>query len=618
MKRFKDYLNEKLTKYGFIETEEGEILPEKEKFLCENTYHMRSGKKERMVKKYGAERLGDAIIRKYGKNPNDMEYSLMVTYADVNTSKELGMRLRDWRTGKSEPKETITYVSLGVAIGMDQQELKEMLMNYDDMQLYCLELEDAMFLAVINPEIRQEGRLTFSSFLRCREELRQRIDETFTETRKDRKGNTVEVKRRRDDVSREMDRHSNTRPIALELENITSYNQFTDLIMRNAFIFFYGTATVAREIEEVWNSKGWNLSLSEYLKKYYPEKRIAFQKSKERLRGIGRDWLIDFCLCLYFDEDDINQVLHRAKMRILEPESAELYFDRYHRRKSWENVQRTADAQIKRGNVNPIYRKNALKFGELRRLPWRQRVALAICLGECLLEAQQPRTVTGRDDENRADSHEEPGAWLILADVGQILNVYISDNSKKRFLMEWEKEVGQEHREAMKHWKEELKKPYHTIMERYRNERDGIWTMCWEKEKPYSWKDLKVFLWVFPLYQSYVCPYYEKETEKSPLRVLEVCSEYFYAAVLFSLFTGRVYSGCAVEDKRDFNRAAAEIMSEGRGDAKPLVRLLARCFEDYLFTSRTKGAVDYVEGPDGMRYDLEELVSLLKHATGCD
>lgn len=425
-----------------------------------------------------------------------------------------------WLKG-SMPSSREIYVTLGLAFEMDLQEINHVLLEtYMGYGLYCKNIEDALWIAMIN------GLFPIDRF----EEVKLKVEEIL-------------ISREEEETGRRLD----TMDLWVILSEALSLDQFYDIIKRYREEFRDGVKKFGQCMEEVIEEEyGYYEKASWFLRDIgLLHCEAQFSKIRAGKAIVTREWLLRFCIALQPSLSSIEKLLAKAQMEPLGVTPSEIILEmisRYHSdslansQEIWCMIESVAAKLREKGyEINDDLCR---KYDSAYQIPYQQKWLFSICLGKELMACQKRRDY----------GYEKLGYCrytftdrILFEDLNRIKK---GQDFKKEALKLWD-----EH-----HSKPELSyKPVLTVPKGY--QADAL--------------DLEKF-------EAYC--YMRKPSRLT--RDFIMNDIYFYCALLYSLWTGKCWTG-------DFEEEHRRELS----DALVRCRIQGESFIDILVRNLTPGAV---------------------------
>lgn len=383
------------------------------------------------------------------------------------------------------------YISLGMAFEMNVQQInKQLLEVYMGTGLYCKNVEDALWIAVVNRLFSLEEM----------EQVRVEIEAMFE---------------KEDDEEENWDGRSIlTSDLWGELSRVRTKEQFFDIIRTHKVEFIDGNKQFGKCLMEVIEEEyGYFDKATEFLSDIgCLHCEAQFSKIRAGKAVVTRDWLLRFCISLQTSYESIEKLLEKAQMEPLGITPVEIVIEMVAKTRSnqlknsqevWINIEEACDKLQSLGyNMDE---EIGNKYNTAASLTLEQKVVFSVLIGYQLLKAKREK------------------------DYGYQKNEYIRYQNVDRLLFEelnrWKKNTT--FKKLMKE-KEEIGVKIKEECEKYQME-----CLTWKKEKMAD-----------PFLLEKFCDYcYLAKPEKNSKDILRN-DIYFYTALLYSIFSGR----CFVKD----------------------------------------------------------------------
>lgn len=278
-----------------------------------------------------------------------------------------------WLRG-SMPSSREIYVTLGMAFDMDLEEINHVLLeNYMGYGLYCKNIDDALWIALIN------GLFTIDSFEQVREHIEQLLEKNEDE---------------------EETRSLATMDLWLMLSEAKTLDEFYQLIIDYRDEFRDGARKFGQCLEEVieeeygyYDKAAWFLRDIGCL-----HCEAQFSKIRAGKAVVTREWLLRFCIALQPTYESIEKLLAKAQMAPLGITPAEVIIEMIARYKSgsvansqeiWVMIESAAQRLREKGYE--IEEDLCRKYNSIYELPALQKWWFSFCIGKQLLENEGRR-----------------------------------------------------------------------------------------------------------------------------------------------------------------------------------------------------------------------------------
>ena len=270
-----------------------------------------------------------------------------------------------WLKG-SMPSSREIYVTLGIAFEMNLDEINHILLeNYMGYGLYCKNIDDAMWIAVIN------GLFPIHNY----PEVKERIEEIMLE-----------------DVP-EDHRSLDTVDLWTLLAEAASLNEFYGIIREYRADFREGALRFGQCLEEVireeygyYDKAAWFLRDIGCL-----HCEAQFSKIRAGKAIVTREWLLRFCIALQPSLESIEKLLAKAQMAPLGITPTEMIIEMIAKYKAdslansqevWMLIESAADSLRKKGYE--VDEDLSRKYNSVYELPASQRWWISVCIGKQL------------------------------------------------------------------------------------------------------------------------------------------------------------------------------------------------------------------------------------------
>ncbi|MDO5146321.1 MAG: hypothetical protein Q4D60_04900 [Eubacteriales bacterium] len=277
-----------------------------------------------------------------------------------------------WLKG-SMPSSREIYITLGMAFEMGLEEINYVLLEtYMGYGLYCKNIEDALWIALIN------GLFSIHEM----EQVKAHIEELL------------------DGPEQEEERSLATMDLWVMLSEARSLEQFYDLVQAYKEEFRDGAKRFGQCLEEVieeeygyYDKAAWmlrDIGLLHY--------EAQFSKIKAGKAVVTREWLLRFCIALQPGISSIEKLLAKAQMEPLGITPAEIIIEMIAKYKAdtvadsqkiWMMIESAATALGKRGYE--LEEDLCRKYDSVYNLPFAQKLWFSICVGQQLLENQKKK-----------------------------------------------------------------------------------------------------------------------------------------------------------------------------------------------------------------------------------
>lgn len=384
------------------------------------------------------------------------------------------------------------YISLGMAFQMDVQQInKQLLEVYMGTGLYCKNVEDALWIAVVNRLFSLEEI----------EKVRVEIEAMF--------------EREDDDEDIWDGRSIPTSDLWGELSRAKTKEQFFDIIRTHKVEFIDGNKQFGKCLMEVIEEEyGYFDKATEFLSDIgCLHCEAQFSKIRAGKAVVTREWLLRFCISLQTSYESIEKLLEKAQMEPLGITPVEIVIEMVAKTRSsqlknsqevWINIEEICDKLQSLGyNMDE---EIGNKYNSAASLSLEQKIIFSVLIGYKLLDLKREK------------------------DYGYQKNEYIRYQNVDRLLFEelnrWKKNMI---------FKQFIKRKEEKTSEDIKRECDKYQIECFISKKD---KVADTFL------LEKFCDYcYMAKPEKNSKDILRN-DIYFYTALLYSIFSGR----CFVKD----------------------------------------------------------------------
>ena len=288
-----------------------------------------------------------------------------VTYVPV-TRQAIGAWLRG-----SMPSSRDIYVTLGMAFQMNLEEINHILLeNYMGYGLYCKNIDDALWIALIN------GLFSIDSFEAVREKIEDILEENVQQD----------------------SRSLATMDLWVMLSEAGTLEEFYELIRIYKDEFRDGARKFGQCLEEVieeeygyYDKAAWFLRDIGCL-----HCEAQFSKIREGKAVVTREWLLRFCIALQPTYESIEKLLAKAQMEPLGITPAEVIIEMIARYKSnsvansqeiWIMIESAAERLRQKGYE--IEEDLCRKYNSVYELPVSQKWWFSFCIGKQLLQNEK-------------------------------------------------------------------------------------------------------------------------------------------------------------------------------------------------------------------------------------
>ncbi len=309
---------------------------------------------------YSNTSLAKKVFHKVEKKGEDT-----VRYAPV-TRQAIGA----WLKG-SKPSSREIYITLGMAFSMSLDEINyQLLETYMGYGLYCKNIDDALWIALIN------GLFSIDEM----ESVKTRIEQILEEPA-------------------EPDARSMaTMDLWVMLAQTRSLTQFYDLIRRYRDEFRDGAKRFGLCLDEVIEEEyGYYEKAAWFLRDIgCLHCEAQFSKIKAGKAVVTREWLLRFCIALQPGLESIEKLLKKAQMEPLGVTPAEIIIRMIAEYKAdsledsqkiWMMIESATAALLKKGYE--IEEDLCRKYDSVRELPASQKWWFSLCIGRQLLTNQR-------------------------------------------------------------------------------------------------------------------------------------------------------------------------------------------------------------------------------------
>ncbi len=384
------------------------------------------------------------------------------------------------------------YISLGMAFHMDVKQInKELLEVYMGTGLYCKNVEDALWIAVVNHLFPIEDI----------EHIRVEIEEMFA---------------REDDDEQLWDGRSiPTSDLWSELESAKTKEEFFNCIRMHKVEFIGGNKRFGKCLMEVIEEEyGYFDKATEFLSDIgCLHCEAQFSKIRAGKAVVTREWLLRFCISLQTSYESIEKLLEKAQMEPLGITPVEIVIEMVAKTRNnqlrnsqevWINIEEICD-KLQSMGYN-MEEEIGNKYNSADSLLLEQKVIFSALVGYKLLDLKKER------------------------DYGYQKREYIRYQNVDRILFEelnrWKKNAS---------FKQFIKREGKKTKEDIKQQCDSYQMECF-----YSKKDKTADEFLLEKFCDYCYLSKPEENSKDILRN----DIYFYTALLYSIFSGR----CFVKD----------------------------------------------------------------------
>lgn len=278
-----------------------------------------------------------------------------------------------WLKG-SMPSSREIYVTLGLAFGMRLEEINHVLLEtYMGYGLYCKNIEDALWIAMIN------GLFSIDQF----EDVKLKVE-------------TILEKQEEPDS----DRRLATMDLWALLSEAGSLARFYDIIRSYSEEFRDGVRSFGQCMEEVIEEEyGYYEKASWFLRDIgLLHCEAQFSKIRAGKAVVTREWLLRFCIALQPSVTSIEKLLAKAQMEPLGVTPSEIILEmiaRYHSdslansQEIWCMIESVAHKL--RGKGYEIDDDLCRKYDSAYQIPISQKWLFSICIGRELLACERRR-----------------------------------------------------------------------------------------------------------------------------------------------------------------------------------------------------------------------------------
>lgn len=277
-----------------------------------------------------------------------------------------------WLKG-SMPSSREIYITLGIAFSMSLEEINYVLLEtYMGYGLYCKNIEDALWIALIN------GLFTIDQM----EEVKEKIEDILAE-------------------SEETDGRSlATMDLWVMLADARSLEQFYDLVRAYREEFRDGAKRFGQCLEEVIEEEyGYYEKAAWFLRDIgCLHCEAQFSKIRAGKAVVTREWLLRFCIALQPSIESIEKLLAKAQMEPLGVTPAEIIIGMIARYKAdtvedsqkiWMMIESVTDQLRQKGYE--IDEDLCRKYESVYEVPVWQKWWFSVCVGRQLLHNQQQK-----------------------------------------------------------------------------------------------------------------------------------------------------------------------------------------------------------------------------------
>lgn len=210
----------------------------------------------------------------------------------LNTEAFLSIALFDYDT--THPERGSDFAARNRRLTHAVQRMRELI----GVDLYCRNLHDALLIQVCR------GVLTF-------EEVPEREADLETLIEK-----AVQEKGLNEQQQRNLALQHETENIRSDLYQVLSCEEMVKVILSNSLFFYTAGRTLGERFQQLYNSRkryARAIGLGAAVQLYAPNYANSYVRLF-RSTGVTREWLVDLCVHLRFEREEINQVLENAHM----------------------------------------------------------------------------------------------------------------------------------------------------------------------------------------------------------------------------------------------------------------------------------------------------------------
>lgn len=325
-----------------------------------------------------------------------------------------------WLKG-SMPSSREIYISLGMAFHMSLEEINYILLEtYMGYGLYCKNIEDALWIAVIN------GVLDINEMGQAQQEVER-------------------ILAMKEDNSRSLA----TTDLWVMLAEVTSMEQFYDLIRTYREEFREGARKFGQCMEEVIEEEyGYYEKASWFLRDIgLLHCEAQFSKIRAGKALVTREWLLRFCIALQPTYASIEKLLSKAQMEPLGVTPVEVILEMIARYKTdtlansqqiWMMLESVTDTLRKKGYE--IEDDLCRKYNSAYQISTAQKWWFSICLGKELLSC-----------EKRRDYGYEKEGYCRYTLVDRLL---YDDVNKSKKSAQFRKNAEENHKRGSSEWRD--------------------------------------------------------------------------------------------------------------------------------------------------------------------
>lgn len=423
-----------------------------------------------------------------------------------------------WLKG-SMPSSREIYITLGIAFHMNLEEINYILLEtYMGYGLYCKNIEDALWIALVN------GLFSIEEM----ETVKGKIETILEEP----------------DVPEH--RSLATMDLWVMLSEAKTLDEFYQLVRSYREEFRDGAKRFGQCLEEVIEEEyGYYEKAAWFLRDIgCLHCEAQFSKIKAGKAVVTREWLLRFCIALQPSYDSIEKLLAKAQMEPLGVTPVEIIIEMIARYKAdsvadsqkiWIMIQTAAEALQKKGYE--IEEELCRKYDSVYEIPMRQKWWFSYCIGRQLL-----------DNQKKKDYGYEKNGYCRYVMVDKILFEDMNRNKKSAVFKKYAVKPIEEIRE---NWKDMdyQEVPSLSIARGYQPDSFDL-----EKFEDYC--------------------YFRKPSRFSKDFVIN--DTYFYSALLYSIWTGKCHrKEAGQEEVREMRREFEKHHLESEGFFKILAHNLA-------------------------------------------
>lgn len=278
-----------------------------------------------------------------------------------------------WLKG-SMPSSREIYITLGMAFEMGLEEINYVLLEtYMGYGLYCKNIEDALWIALIN------GLFSIDEM----EEVKEHIEEMLSEEKEDSESRSLP-----------------TMDLWVMLSQAGSLEQFYNIVQMYREEFKDGTKRFGQCLEEVIEEEyGYYEKAAWFLRDIgCMHCEAQFSKIKAGKAVVTREWLLRFCIALQPSVESIEKLLAKAQMEPLGITPAEIIIEMIAKYKAdsvadsqkiWMLIESVTKELREKGYE--IEDDLCRKYDSVYDVPFQQKWWFSACVGHQLLENQKKK-----------------------------------------------------------------------------------------------------------------------------------------------------------------------------------------------------------------------------------